>query len=598
MPTPEAGKPAFDRAVVRRQLEKILAHALFTRSERMGRFLRLAVERTIDGKGGDLKEYLIGVEVFDRKSDYDPRTDPIVRVEARRLRSKLRAYYEGDGRNDSIRIELVSGCYAPRISGETAGGGHPPPAAERSQGPITLVVLPLANLSANPENEYLSHGMTEELIHALTKAPGMRVVAWTTAVQLSGREQDIQALREKWNIDIVLTGSVRAAGASLRVRAQLIDTRSGLYLWSETFDRQMQDAFAIQEEIAHAIVRTLRVQLSGARERALAPRSGAGAVAYDWYLKGRHYWRERTPEGLARSLQAFEAALAADRSSALAHAGLADAYTLLMDYGLMSPADGMPKARSEAARAVELDPELAEAYATLAVIRSHYDHDWEGAECLYRRSIALNPGYATAHQWLGVDCYGMLGRFDEALSEIEIARELDPLSSIIHEAFPFLRILARQYDLAIEASRQITESDPGFYKGYTTMGRAYAQQGRYADAIAMLEKGRSLAGDIPNILAALGQIHGLSGDRKRAREFLARLAELARARYIPATSFAIVHLGLGEKKRALDWLERGCERRDLSLAALKMHPIYDPLRGDPRFEELLRKLGFPAEPRP
>jgi serine/threonine-protein kinase len=584
------------------QLEKILAHGLFARSERMGRFLRVAVERALDGRADELKEYLIGVEVFDRKQSYDPRVDPIVRVEARRLRSKLKAYYDGEGRSDPIVIEFFLGSYAPhfREIGEASwpasrdGVDVPRSISQgvpQAKACATTAVLPFLNLSPNPENEYFSDGLTEELIHALTKLPGMRVVAWNTAAQLRDRQQDILAIRQKLNVDTVLTGSVRMAGPSLRVRAQLIDTETGVYLWSETYDRQMQDVFAIQEEIALAIVRTLRVQLSGVREDALG-RGRTTVSSYDWYLKGRYLWHQRIPEHLKQSVQCFQNAIAADGNSALAYGGLADAYSLLVDYGLMHPAEGFPQAKQAAQRAIALDPELAEPHASLAFVRGIYDWQWDDAELLYHHAIALNPGYATAHHWLGCDHYAMLGRLDEALAEVRIAQQLDPLSSIIMEGNAYVLMLRREYPAAIAGYREILTQDPSFYKAYTSMGRAYVQMGNYPEALAMLKKGRSLAGDVPSILGAMGQTYALLGDLPRARESLLDLERLSKVKYVPTACFAVIHLGLGETGRALDWLEEGCKRRESQLSGIRVHPMYDPLRAEPRFRGLLSRLGM------
>jgi serine/threonine-protein kinase len=551
----------------------------------MGRFLRLTVERTLEGRADEVKEYLLGVEVFDRSPSYDPRVDPIVRVEARRLRSKLKAYYEGDGRNDPIVFELTPGTYAPQIRHRNERR------APRSE-EHTVAVLPFANLSAAAENDYFSDGLTEELIHALTKLSGMRVVAWTTAARMRGGENDLREIRRQLQVAYILTGSVRIAAGSLRVRSQLIETETGVYLWSETFDRQMQDVFAIQEEIARAIVRTLRLQLKGVSEDALVHGSRPTVSSYDYYLKGRYHWHRRTPDNLVQSVKYFEAAAEADAASALAYAGLADAHVLLVDYGLVHPAEGISKAKAAASRAIELDPKLAEAYPALASIRSHYDLDWADAESLYRKAIALNPGYATAHYWLGADCLALQGRFEEASEEVEIALALDPLSSAIHEGRAFLKLLQRQYEEAFEGYREILKFDPAFYRAYTSMGRACAQMGRYAEALAMLEQGRSLAGDVPHILAAMGQVFGLSGDEASARGVLAKLEARSRDVFVPSTSFALVHLGLGERERALEWLERGSRQRELSLSVLKVHPVYDGLRGEPRFQALLKKLGL------
>jgi serine/threonine-protein kinase len=583
----QAGQPAIHDIAVRRQLEKILAHDLFARAERMGRFLRFAVERALEGKAGDLKEYLIGVEVFDRKDSYDPRVDPIVRVEARRLRSKLKAYYEGDGRSDPVVIEFHSGGYAPHIRAAAPPPG--PVLAPARTEVATVAVLPFVNLSPSAD-EYFSDGLTEELIHALTKLPGMRVVAWTTAAQMRDRQQDILAIRERLNVGNVLTGSVRISGTSLRVRAQLIDTATGVYRWSETFDRAMEDVFAIQEEIALAIVRTLDIQRSAGAGAGMAQRSRGTISSYDWYLKGRYFWHRRTPEDLKHSVRCFENAIAADAESALAQAGLADAYSVIADYGLAKPADVMPKAEAAAERAITLEPELAEAYSSLALIRGLYRWRWEEAERLYLRAIQLNPGYAPAHHWLGVDHYAVLERFDEAERELEIALQLDPLSSIMLEGRPYVMVLRRRYAEALEYYRQLQRLDPAFYKFHTSMGRCCALAGDYTEALALLKSGRSLAGDVPSILAAMGQISAAAGDRHSARCLLQELKALSNSRYVPCTSFAIIHLGLEEIDEAFEWLERGCENRDLAMPMLKVHPLYDPLRGDKRFQKLLQRL--------
>ncbi len=579
----QPGHSAIQHSAVRRQLDKIVAHGLFARSERMARFLRLAIERTLAGKADDLKEYLIGVEVFDRPPDYDPRVDPIVRVEARRLRSKLKTYYETDGRNDPVVIEFATGTYAPEIRLRESQGAEPAVPAG------TVAVLPFANLSASADHDYFSDGLTEELIHALTKFSGMRVVAWNSAARMRGLEHDVREVRRQIHVAHVLTGSVRIAGQSMRVRVQLIDTATGVYLWSETFDRQMEDVFAIQEEIARAIVRTLRIQ-RGADTPIGARRTDVNS--YDSYLKGRYHLHQRTPSELRRALECFQAAVDADPSSAVAYAGLADAYCLHVDYGLLHPAEGAPKARQAATRAIEIDPALAEAYPALAGIRAHWDREWEDAERLYRKAIALNPGYATGHHWLATDYLAAVGRLHEAREEIDIALELDPLSSIIQEGRASFSTLERRYEEAIRGFRQILELDPSFYKAYTSMGRAYAQLGNYDEARAMLEKGRALAGDVPNIVAALAQVSGLGGDTSGARRMLARLTARAATEYVPSTCFAIAHLGLHENGRALDWLEKGCEQREMSMGNVKVHPVYDPLRREPRFHAILERMRF------
>jgi serine/threonine-protein kinase len=550
----------------------------------MVRFLRLAVERALEGRSDELKEYSIGLEVFDRPASYDPRVDPIVRVEARRLRSKLSAYYKGDGRNDPIVIEFRPGGYAPEFCLREGVACAPAPEVHG------VAVLPFANLSPNPDDSYISDGLTEELIHALTKFHGIRVVAWNSAMRLRGVEQDLGEVRRQLNVAHALTGSVRISGPRLRVIAQFIDTATGVYLWSETFERRMEDIFAIQEEIAQAIVRTLHVQLEASAHPAVAARARTTVASFEYYLKGRYHLHRRTPDELRRALQYFEAAVAADPQSAVARSGVADAYTLLTDYALVSPAEGVPRSKSAATAALELDPGLAEAYPSLAWARSWYDWEWEEAEALYRRGIALNPGYATCHHWLGSDLLATLGRFDEAIVEVDTAIDLDPLSSIIYNSRSLVYVLRRDYQEAIRSCERVLEFDPTFYKTYTTLGRTHSLLGNYAEALAMLEKGRELAGDMTNILAAMGEILARSGDHDAARRVLAQLASIAADKYVPWTCFALIHLGLGERDQALCYLERACEQRDLPVVSCNVHPVYDDLRGQPRFENLLRRM--------
>jgi len=467
-----------------------------------------------------------------------------------------------------------------------------PSAGDATERDRAIAVLPFANVSTDPDSEYFSDGLTEELIHEMTRVQGLKVVAWNSAAQLRGREHDIRAIGEQLQVHAVLMGSVRKAGERVRIAARLVETATGYYLWSETYDRWIQDLFAIQEEIARSIAQTLIRTLADRRAPAVSSRQPGNLEAYTLYLKGRYFWNSRTPEGLRKGIECFEQAIAADEGSALAHAGLADAYCLLADYGLMHPREAMPRARSAALKALDLDSRSAEAHASYALIRSLYDREWEEAEAFYRRALELNPSYATAHHWFAVDYLGMQGRFDEALREIEAARQLDPLSMIILEGKPYLLMLAHRYDEAIDDCRELARLDPTYYKFYTAMGRAYTQKGDYAEAVAMLQKGRSMAGDLPNILGALGQTYALAGQPTEARRLLEELTRQSTQKYVPSSSFALIHVGLGEKDEALGWLEKGVEQRELPLSSLKVHPAYDSLRGEPRFAALLRQLRF------
>ena len=573
---------------IEEQLRRILASKPFAQSARMSRFLRFTVERALAGQSDQLKEYVIGVEVFDRKGSYDPRVDPIVRVEARRLRSKLKNYYDADGCSDEVIIEFPKGTYAPVFRGR----GEGPIAAPGTPGRGAIAVLPFANLSSEPDTEYFSDGLTEELIHGLTGVDGLMVVAWSSAARLKGQPVDVREIGRQLSVSTVLVGSVRSSGDRLRVMAQLIDTSNGQYLWSETYDRQMQDLFAIQEEISRAIVKTLQIKLMD-RPGAPVIRHGAyNLEAYNLYLKGRFQWNKRTAEGLKRGVHYFEQAISVDPAFAPGYAGLADSYSLLADYGLVKPDEAMPAAESAARKALAIDPTLAEAHTSLALIRASYYWEWAEAEVHYLRAIELNPGYATARHWFAVDHLAMLGRMDEAMVQIEIAQQLDPLSPIIREGKGFLFLLTKRYDEALDEYRQMLELDSFFYKAFTAMGRAYTQKGMYEEAITMLQKGRSLSGDIPNILGALGQTYALASRPADARRLLEELSELSKRRHVPSTCFALIHLGLGEKQQALQWLENGRQKRELPLVALKVHPAYDDLRGEPRFQSLLQQIGL------
>jgi serine/threonine-protein kinase len=453
----------------------------------------------------------------------------------------------------------------------------------------TVAVLPFSNAGTGPEDDYFSDGLTEQLIHELTRVRGLRVIAWSSSSKLRGSEEETHRTARELGADHLLVGSVRRAGGRVRIAARLVDTSNGVYLWSETFDRELVDLFAIQESIARSIARTLEGTLSARQRPAL---STSRVEAYDHYLRGRYLWNRRTAEGLAQSVESFRQAVAADEGFALGHAGLADAYCLMAEYGITAPSEAVPQARAAALRALELDPRSSEAHTSHALIRSLFDWEWDEAEALYRRAIELSPGYATAHHWLALDLLALLGRFGEAHEEVERARQLDPLSLVIMEGRPYLMLLERRYEEAVDGFRRVTELDPQFARAHTGMGRALAQMGRFDEGIAKLQLGRQISGDTSGILGALGQMQGWAGYHDAARQTLGLLHTLSETRYIPCSTFALVHAGLGENARALDWLERAAERRDLPLPFVNVHPVYDSLRQEPRFTALLERLGF------
>jgi TolB-like protein/Tfp pilus assembly protein PilF len=560
------------------------------RSERLARFLKFTVEQILEGNGNNLKEFVIGVEVFDKTETYDPRMDPIVRVEARRLREKLRHYYATDGREDSLYIDFPTGGYAPVIKTRDTAPASPSAAPGVEN---VIAVLPFANLSSAQENDYFSDGLTEELINALTKVEGLSVMAWSSAFQLKGKTRDIRRIAEQLRIRAVLEGSVRRTRGRLRITVQLVDASSGQYLWSETYERPDKDIFAIQDEISSAIVGALRIKLTGPTSRSLITRYTGNLEAYHLYLKGRFYWNKRNEEDFYKALGFFEQAIQTDPGYAPAYAGIADTHVMLGEHGAAPALDVMPRVRAAATRALDIDPTLAEAHVSLGSVAALFEWNWEESERHFRRAIELNPSYATAHHWYGYDYLAPLGRLEEAIAELERAHHLDPLSLIITTSLGTLYDMARQYERAREYYDNVFELDPGFVRAHLSAGRSYLHQNMHREAIAAFQKARDLTPNSPVPLALLAHAYNVSGalaEAGRLRQALHRYSLTCRASsYLLARS----HLGF-DNDRTFELLEKALEERDPRLPHLNVSPIWDCLRHDPRFAALARRMGLPV----
>jgi len=573
--------------LIRNQVDRIASGRAFANSERMCRFLRYAVDYVLQGNSGRLKEYTVGVDIFDRDPSYDPRVDPIVRVEARRLRAKLAAYYENEGREDEVLIEFPKGSYSPVFRTRGPAPADPVESPERN-----VAVLPFTDLGEGNRNEYFADGLTEEIIHALTKVDGLRVVAWTSAAQLKGRQEDLYGIREQLKVSFVLRGSVRRTAERLRITAQLIDTGTGQYQWSEAYDRPANDLFFIEEEIARNIVARLSPKLIPPADRSIVKRGTTDLKCYNLCLKGRFHWNKRSVDELKKAIRCFEDALALDPTCVRAYTGLADAYSVMGDVGGIEPAVGIARAREAVLKALELDSNSASAHTSLGLIRGPYEWNWREAETCFQRAIELNQGYATAHHWYSADCLALQGRMDEAVREIEIAHDLDPLSGIILEGKAMISMFQKDYESAAEQYSELLDMDPTFSKAYGSLGRVYMLMGEYDRAVAMLLKARSLTGNLPTVLGALGHTYGMAQRHEEARSVLKELQEMAKRRYIPSTCFALTFLGLGETKKALEYLWQGCERHEPSLASLGVHPAYDLLRSNDQFGCILARIGL------
>lgn len=571
----------FEDQEVRKQLGRILSSRWFTASERLTRFLQFIVAAALENRLGELKEYTIGLEVFDRPATYDPRLEPIVRVEARRLRSKLQKYYENEGVVDELIVEIPKGSYAPlfRQRGETAGPAAPEPDA------ITIGVLPFANIAPDGENEYFSDGLTEELIHALTRVEGLRVVAWPSMYQFKGRSRNPRDVGEQLGVTHILDGGVRRIGDRCRVTAQLIDIASGLYLWSESYDREMSDVFALQDEIARKIVAALRMKLDPPPQikRAQSPE------AQEFYLKGRHLWNTRNYEKLHQAVDCFERAIAADPHFAAAWAGLADACNVIGQTTRLPWHPWLTRARDAARHALDLDESLAEAHVSLGSLHAVFDWDWKSANRHFDRAIQLNPGYATARHWRAYDILAPAGRLDEALAEVELALELDPLSAIMGDACGAIHFFRREFEESVECYREVDAMHREHPRRRFGLVRSLVQVGEFGEALAILE---GLEPDDAIAMALLGHAYAAAGQRERALAVMQTLRDRSRTCFVPAFAFGRLYCGLGCVDEAFEWFFRTAGERDAHLMHLRVSPIFDLLRGDERYPKLLAAAGL------
>jgi TolB-like protein/Tfp pilus assembly protein PilF len=464
------------------------------------------------------------------------------------------------------------------------------PGAVASAQQSAVAVLPFVNMSSDPENEYFSDGITEELISDLSQVAGLRVASRTSAFTFKGRTVDVQEVGRRLNVGAIVEGSVRKEGSRLRITAQLVDAANGFHLWSEAYDRELKDVFAIQEEISRAIVDALKIRLTAGDGGLRATHRTSDPEVYSHYLRGRYLWNQRKEAALRNAIEEFEAALAIDPGFAAAQAGLADAYVVLPVFSSIAMAEVIPKAKAAVLRALELDPGLAEAHATLGTIKTYYDWDWAGAEREYRTAIELNPSYASAHQWLS-EHLQITGRFDEALAEARQAQSLDPLSPVIGLVLGSALVHVGDLTGALDAFHAALELDPNFGDLYTDIGTLYLSQRKYPEAIGALERAAAYTRS-PTARGKLGFALAAAERTEEARAILRSLEQERRTDFIPASSIAMVHLGLGEKGLALDWLEKSRDDHDWEMPWLKVESIWETLRGEPRYRRILETMGL------
>ncbi len=453
----------------------------------------------------------------------------------------------------------------------------------------SLAVLPLSNLSGDPSQEYFADGMTDELITELAQVSSLRVISRTSVMHYKSTAKTAPQIARELGVDAVLEGSVARSGNRVRITAQLIAARADRHLWASSYEGEVKDVLGLQDAVALAVVKQIRLRLSTQEKTRLSRSRPVNPEAHEAYLRGLYYWNKRGRAGLEKAIDYFNRAIALDPNYALPYAGLAQCYVPLSYFGYMRGTDAQAKVATALQKALELDDSLAEAHTALGSAKSYYDYDWEAAEQEFRRAIELNPSYATAHQWYA-QMLGAEGRGEEALQEHQKALALDPLSLIINSGTIHRLYLLRRYGEAAGAFREVFDMDPGFASTHWNLGFVLIAQKQFKPAIEELRKAADLLQGNALVFGALGYAYAASGNQREAQRVLRRLENQARSEYVDPYALALVHLGLGEKGQSFVWLQRAVDDRDPQVTFAPADPILDDLRTDPRFSELLRRM--------
>ena len=456
----------------------------------------------------------------------------------------------------------------------------------------SLAVLPFINVNADPNTEYLNDGITGTLIERLSEIPRLRVMAQSTVSRYKGGGIDPQQAGRDLDVRAVLTGKVLQRGDTLVITIELMRVADGSELWGEHYDGKLADLLHVQDDISEQISDKLRLYLTGEARLRIAKRSTENTVAYQLYLEGRYYWNKRGEDGFQRAIEYFNQSIEKDPKYALAFAGLADSYVLLGEYRLASGKDVFPKAREAATHALALNDALAEAHTSLADVKADYDGDWPGAEQEFKRAIELNPDYPTAHQWYA-EFLSVIGRPIEALEESKLAQKLDPSSPIIAAGIGKILFESGQNDAAVEPLRKTIALAPNFAHAHSYLGKVYLRKKMFPEAVAEFEKAATLSGRIADYLGGLGNAYARAGQTDEAQRVLDELKERTKTKYISWRDIAVIYAGLGDKDQAFASLDKAYELRDSGIVFMKVDPLFDPLRDDPRFQTLLQRIGLP-----
>jgi serine/threonine protein kinase/Flp pilus assembly protein TadD len=458
------------------------------------------------------------------------------------------------------------------------------------EGP-SIAVLPFADLSPQRDQEYFCDGIAEELINALTKIENLKVASGSSAFQFKGKGHDIREVGEKLKVKTVLEGSVRKAGNRLRITAELVNVADGYHLWAEKYDCEMEDIFAIQDEISLTIVDKLKVKLLSEEKAKLIKRHTDDVEAYNLYLEGRYFWNKRTREGFRRAIEHFEQAIAKDPGFSLAYSGLADSYNLLAFYCLLAPNEAFPRARAAAQKALEIDKAIAEAYTSLGFVNMYHDWNWPEAQKNFLKAIELGPGYPTAHHWYA-EYLLVMGRMDEAFAEGQSALEFDPFSLIINIFLGWASYYSGRYDQALAQFQKTLDLAPDFAPAHLFFGLTYVQKAMFDEAMAEFQKAKALFGETPLIDAAIGHAYASWGKTAEFQKVLRELEEASKHIYISEYFTAAAYASIGDKDKAFLLLEKCRKERDLWSTFLKVDPVWNIIRTDPRFGALLKEMSL------
>jgi TolB-like protein/DNA-binding winged helix-turn-helix (wHTH) protein/Tfp pilus assembly protein PilF len=470
-----------------------------------------------------------------------------------------------------------------------------PPTPEVKSKPLqvrSLAVLPLENIAATPGQEYLADGMTDELIASLAKVRSLRITSRTSSMEYKGTRKPLSEIARELNVDAVVEGTVQRSGGNVRITAELVQTSSDRALWAETYENQVGDILALQQQVANAIVRQIQIELTPQEQQALTVTPSISPVAYEDYLKGKYYWNRRSEAALTKAINYFELATKDEPQYALAYAGLADCYGIIgaAIVGTVPAKEVAPKAEAAAIRAIELGPNLAESQTSMATVRLNYDWDWAGAERGFRRAIELNPAYATAHQRYSLYLIAM-DRKDESIAEMQHAVSLEPLSVSMNFSLGWRLYMARRYDAAIQQLRTAIAMDPSLALAHMVLGQAYVQKGAFSQAAAELTQAVELSHRSAPMIAALAHLYAISGRQDRARELLKELTYQKTRQYVSPFYIALVYAGLREQAKAVFWLDKAIDDRSNPCIFLRVDPEFDGLRRDPGFVTLIKRLG-------